>query len=429
MGRRHQPKPEVELPPLRDQIEGALDPKGEFRQLSTAFGLMTGNVIGRGLLRLAGVDVQAVRDAAEGAPRLLAQAEAIIAALVPLGWAVSQSLPVDDLARAVEALAAEGESALDQVLVEIMSDDFWLRRPAVRVGALGQDDAEYQAYFAQRRRLLLKAVEHHLAGRYDASVPIIMAQIDGLTADVTGGKQFFNKGGKKADVVDPALLAAVPGHLDRLRDLFSKDASLTVTDTSISRHGVLHGRHLGYDNEVNSLKMFALLEAVVDWAGPRANEEGSARRAARQAHHSGSSELGPNGERLDDREFRETRQALRNLMGVQLGWYRRLGHFREDALDVAFGFGNLSAGLPLPNDIEMAVAADKQVFWAWRQTPSAWHLGLAARATHPEHRDGVGFQEWLWDSPESPVAGPEQDPAWATRSTRPRTGAERHRRA
>lgn len=103
-------------------------------------------------------------------------------------------------------------------------------------------------------------------------MPIVYAQIEGICFDVTG-KPFFNyKDGAKA--VDARTLASLDEALPAARKWFSERADTTAADGTPSRHGVLHGRELAYDNRTISTKAFVLLLAVMEWAQPSAAELG-----------------------------------------------------------------------------------------------------------------------------------------------------------
>jgi hypothetical protein len=82
---------------------------------------------------------------------------------------------------------------------------------------------------------------------------------------------------------------------------------------------VLHGREVAYDTRVNSAKTWSVMDAMVEWALPKAREVVQARRVERQAKNAGSQELDERGRRMDDREFRETREALRLLGTSAMG--------------------------------------------------------------------------------------------------------------
>ena len=50
--------------------------------------------------------------------------------------------------------------------------------------AAGEGQPEYHALFKELACLILKAKEHHEAGRYDASIPLIQNQMEGIVMDV-----------------------------------------------------------------------------------------------------------------------------------------------------------------------------------------------------------------------------------------------------
>lgn len=111
--------------------------------------------------------------------------------------------------------------------------------------------------------------------------------IDGITADATlppkgrGGKMFFSPSGSKyVDVVDDATLAGMNAALPVARQHFMTEIRGTGVRGSLSRHGVMHGRELGYDTKAKSTKTFVLLAAVVEWAQPRIRAEIDRRRSS-----------------------------------------------------------------------------------------------------------------------------------------------------
>lgn len=101
--------------------------------------------------------------------------------------------------------------------------------------------------------------------------------------DVTGGKKFFTKATQKADLVDPKQLVSTEACLAALQATHGQDVKETQTEGSLSRHGVLHGRELAYDTRVNSAKTWSVLDALVEWALPKAREVVQARKLERRA--------------------------------------------------------------------------------------------------------------------------------------------------
>lgn len=120
--------------------------------------------------------------------------------------------------------------------------------------------------FGKRRELLLKAVDDHRQERYHASVPVALFMADGVTKDLTG-KLFFARG-EASHLKIPDSIAGHSSGLKALSAVMSKRRTRTSTaELSIPyRHGIMHGRDLGYANEPVSAKSFATLLAVGSWA-------------------------------------------------------------------------------------------------------------------------------------------------------------------
>ena len=130
-----------------------------------------------------------------------------------------------------------------------------LRFTSGRIVGLGRADVEHNRLFRDRAWLIDLAWDHHVAGRDDASVPIVLAQIDGLAVDVTGGKLFFSdKRSKAAEVVDDSTIAGLDEGSPVARRYFNGFVGKTGVSDGLSRHGVLHGRALAYDTVGNSTR-------------------------------------------------------------------------------------------------------------------------------------------------------------------------------
>jgi hypothetical protein len=392
---------------IRDQVWGAADPTGENRALIDA-AVHGGDEIPDWLRRV-GIDVDDAwaRLASVGAEfrRSVLGITGAFVVLVPRGWAPS-NMHSETVFRAVDlAAAGRGDEADDLLAGQWEGDGAWrLRRVCQRVGAMGAMDAELRRLFLERARFLGLATEHHLAGRYDASVPLLLAQVEGIVMDVTGGKKFFTKGPAKADLVEPENLVSIEAGLAALQAIFGSDVKETQTGGSLSRHGVAHGRELAYDTRVNSAKTWSVLDALVEWALPKARGLVEARRAERQAKTAGSEGTDERGRRIDDREIAETRDALRLLENSAMGWYRQRGVFRDDLVGAVYGEEDFTRrGLPAEHGVEQRVSADGQEVAYWRRTVSGWVLGLGVAA-----RGDGDFGEYLYAGPEVPAGLPSK---------------------
>lgn len=389
---------------LEQRLADAIDPSGETRSMIQALTVIIRVPGAKRLLRARGVDVDAVIGAKghfERFERVIAQ---VIRVFAPLGWAPSGAMPLNAYTAALAAIATDGEDAAEQILVEAWDNQHRLKRPVQQISVLGRPSADYNDLFRCRSRLLAKAYDHHRNGAYEASVPIVLAQIEGFVADVTDGRMFFSRHpSRAADVIDATAIASLHEALPVVRGYFSESMNHTADKGSLSRHGILHGRELGYATRINSIKAFVLLQALVEWAQPRVRAEAERREAEREAAWAGSDEVDERGRRRDRREFDATQTALRYLHTCHMGWYRRLDHYRHDLLPVVEDHFERD-GLPADHGVVMQVSDDGQCWWAWRQTITGWCLGIAATGSH---------SEWCYDAATPPPSGPAQEPqAW-----------------
>jgi hypothetical protein len=317
------------------------------------------------------------------------------------GWAPSFALPLDALRRALEA--HDQGASCEQV--EGMLETGWtasgtLDRLAVRVGALGAADDDLRTIAQHRARLVEKAWEHHCDGKFEASIPILLAQVDGITHDATTspqdpkGRSFFSlQSGRQAEVVDDETLAGINEALPIVRQWFSAEYPTTADGGTPNRHGVLHGRELTYDTRINSTKCLVLLLAVWEWASRKLTAEAERRSSDRSAAHAGSDEVDENGWRLDRRGFTDTRLALKNLDLAQTMYHRLHGRFGTiDELTT-----DSVAKMLLQDTAGLEAQVQDDGWWACRQSASGWTFALGRTTTSGP---------WYFDDADQPSAPP-----------------------
>ncbi|HZL81710.1 MAG TPA: hypothetical protein VFC06_07250 [Demequina sp.] len=331
--------------------------------------------------------------------------------LTERGWGIA-NVGLQVIRRAGALLDANDASASDKAIA-LWFDAEWIARIIARVGILQDGTPDGREAFEQRQRLLKQAAHHHLAGDYAASILIVLSQIEGITAQVTAppeggpGRLFFSKrANRKAYVVDPTDLASIQASLDRLRDLYSDDVTQVQADGSWGRHGIAHGQEVAFDTEVNSSKYWSLLDVVVQWAMPRAHERSLKIDALRASPHTGSQDVDERGRRLDDREFKVTRNALYEVCSHQSAWARRAKHFDARATDGLITNDAMEKrGLPPPHGVTIHTADDGSAFWAERQTVSGWWLARGLTLNE------LGLVDvWYYSGQDGPSSGPSEDP-------------------
>lgn len=157
----------------------------------------------------------------------------------------------------------------------------------------------------RRWELLDKARRYHEAGDFDASVPIVLLHIDGITADITGDKDLGFYARRLDHLHDEETLAGMPEGLAAIASLFRRDVKSTGRHGHLRRHGIMHGRELGYDTVDNSTKSFVALFALIEWALPRMRRRIEDEQAERESLYVGSAQTDEDGRRLDRRGFDE----------------------------------------------------------------------------------------------------------------------------
>lgn len=331
-----------------------------------------------------------------------------------LGWTPSSRTPVSGLQRAFVVLAESGDvREAECAFADAWNEGALSGASAINyVQTLGVPSEEYNALFRERHRLLFKAWKHHRSGAYEASVPIVYAQVEGICYDVTG-KPFFSRR-SNVEPVDNETLAGLDEALPVARQWFSQSVDQTSTDGLGSRHGVLHGRELRYDNYVLSTKALVLLLAVVEWARPIAGRRAEKLDAERSLRYAGSDAVDEHGRRLDRREFKETMDSLRWLATCQTGHYRSGRRYRSDLLTHCSP-RFMALGLPPDHGMTMQVSDDAQSWFASRPTPSGlvFAMGANASAQAPKYPGEVPM-EWHYEGEDTPDGPPGDDPRWGT---------------
>ncbi|GAB3823067.1 hypothetical protein GCM10028820_34590 [Tessaracoccus terricola] len=375
---------------VHEQVWNAADPTGQTRSMINA-AIHSGPGL-EWMTRLGLVieaDWRQLASVSAGYRRTLDGIEAAMVTLVPRGWAI-MVMHSESIERAVRLVnAGRGAEADAQLANQWEAEGSWrTKQTCDRVRVMGALDPDLQPLFENRARLLWLAKQHHEAGRYDASIPLLQAQLEGIVMDVTGGKKFFTRGTEKADLVDPTKLMSIEAGLAALQATYGAGVKQTQMEGSLSRHGVAHGRELAYDTRVNSAKTWSVMHALAEWALPKARVLVGQRKLARQMQSAGSDSVDATGKRVDDREFFETREMLRVLSTSATTRHRRHAHFPVDLVGAVYSKQDfVKRGLPPEHGVYQDVRGDNQGVMYWRETVSGWVLGLSTQFENGEYSE------------------------------------------
>ena len=216
-----------------------------------------------------GVGGEAARKIVEGADEILARAEIVglpdrfNAAFSKRGWIATSSMPTDAIRNALRHHEEGNDEAAETAIIEGMTSQ-------VIDLAIMQSKRFSQVHgrFDQLREALALTEEE----RYWSAVPLILIACDGLASEKLG-KSPFSK-----DEPPLALFDSMVGHATGLPVLIAQaSATIKVSSDEIlslpQRHGILHGRSLGYANRAVCFKAWMLLMAIVDWAADKEDED------------------------------------------------------------------------------------------------------------------------------------------------------------
>jgi len=236
-------------------IKGVLDDLRSLEQLRRVFPIL------KPFLRLLGGSVDTAEQAFKRLPEI---AKAMHLATVPdrfndlfasRGW-----IAYDNMNLAVmEAAIAKGESGdldgADRDLAAYYDEGTvtWL------LGTMAAAKA-----FQPRMPLARQALRDYIEGRYYACVPVVLALLDGFANDL-GIHSFF---AKDTDLEAWDSMAAHATGLPALRKLMTQRREKTTTEPIAfpHRNGIMHGRDLGYGNQMVAAKTWAALFAAREWA-------------------------------------------------------------------------------------------------------------------------------------------------------------------
>ena len=171
------------------------------------------------------------------------------------GWYLDLEIPLPGLWKLEKALADGDAHEAEQALIKYFRE----RTPEIEKSLIKN--------FPNRAKVLCSAFKAHSRGEYDLSVPVFLAQTDGICQELIG-TELFRKGRVHATAKYVEKLA-----MDSFRTALLYPLSVTLpiwasererndTFADLNRHQVLHGESTEYGTELNSLKAISLLNYI-----------------------------------------------------------------------------------------------------------------------------------------------------------------------
>lgn len=194
---------------------------------------------------------------------------------------------------------------------------------------------------------------------------------------------FMNDGRRPPLSVRAAIVFGLHGNLRAVNDLPQHHAQYPAIS-----------RSHGFSEALQSVREY-------QWAREHRQREEQI-KAARLNWYAGDKGRRADGTLLDQREFEETKDALRWIQTCHAGHYNNRGRYRKDLMDLLGDFTR--HGLPPNHGITMQVRKDGQSWYAWRRTASGYVLGIGAKKGQENER--------LYEGWEPPNGYPGQDRSW-----------------
>ncbi len=186
------------------------------------------------------------------------------------GWISTESFSIDTTRKAL-ALHKEGHlEEAEEVILDWFND--------YRLQLLGVGRCGYFGDHKLRKAQLEEALKLTQEGRYYGAVPLILIVCEGFARDVLRVDLF----GKEPDLT---AFDTFVGHSSALPTVV-KELTKSVSETSEEnvdvpeRHGIIHGRTLGYATESNCMKTWLLFIALTDLHIERLNRDETANGAS-----------------------------------------------------------------------------------------------------------------------------------------------------
>lgn len=230
-----------------------------------------------GLLKALGISHKRVAEMHLAAEEVVNQADLLTLpdrfndAFSDKGWIATSSFSCDMMSRALDLHHAGEEKKAEATILS------WFQRDKIDLFAINRAKRFNRAL--NRWHQLREALDLTFEERYWSATPLILIACDGFASDVLGISPF-------ARDADLTVFDSIAGHPTSLPFLIEKVVARVMKSSDDElilplRHGIIHGRSLGYANRTVCMKAWLLMIALVDWAYDKEPEQ--QRRIERQS--------------------------------------------------------------------------------------------------------------------------------------------------
>jgi hypothetical protein len=172
------------------------------------------------------------------------------------GWFFDLEMPLPGLWRLKEALSEGNVVEAENALVEYFSS----RLDEIENSIVGK--------FPHREKMIRAAFRAHKSEEYELSIPVFLAQTDGICNDVIEQYLFMKQNRKPRTAIyveriaSDTYRAALLQPLAQALPIGASKHERNEDFNELNRHMVLHGESLDYGTKVNGLKAISLINYV-----------------------------------------------------------------------------------------------------------------------------------------------------------------------
>lgn len=172
------------------------------------------------------------------------------------GWYLDLEMPFSGLWRLKRALAEGKVTEAEDALCKYFEN------------RLGKIEKSISTRFPHRAHLIRAAFNAHRRQEYELSIPVLLAQTDGICKEIVN-QHFFMKQNKKPrtaiyveQIAADSYRAALLSPLAETLPISASEHERPDGSNALNRHTVLHGESLNYGSQINSLKTISLINYV-----------------------------------------------------------------------------------------------------------------------------------------------------------------------
>ena len=182
--------------------------------------------------------------------------QAALMTLANNGWYIDPALSIPAIFRIAEAFTPEDVSEANEAMCEYFD------------GQIDHIEQRLTELVPERARMLTVALSAHRRGEYVLSIPVFLAQADGICHEITGVQLYSRDGGKpklakvvRKQPISPFVRSMLSPIIEPSPISANEKERVGMGDI-LNRHCVLHGESTDYDNKLNSCRAISLVVYV-----------------------------------------------------------------------------------------------------------------------------------------------------------------------